>query len=46
MLYDAAVIGGGAVGCAILNELTCRGFQCILLEKEEHLVSQASAGNG
>ena len=44
-VYDIAVIGGGVVGCSTLFHLTNKGYRCILLEKNKHLVSEASAGN-
>ena len=44
-VYDVLVVGGGVVGCAIIHELTLHGYRCVLLEKGEHLVSGASAGN-
>jgi len=43
--YDVAVIGGGVVGCAILNKLQLSGLSCLLLEKSDHLVAGASCGN-
>ncbi|ELT87509.1 hypothetical protein CAPTEDRAFT_208298 [Capitella teleta] len=43
--YDVIIIGGGVVGCAILRELSAAGFRCVLLEKDEHLISGASSGN-
>ena len=43
--FDAAIVGGGVVGCAILHEFTSLGLICILCEKEENLVSGASSGN-
>ena len=44
--FDAVVIGGGVVGCAVLRELTVhRGWRCLLLEGSQHLVSGASSGN-
>ena len=33
MIYDVAIIGGGVIGCAILNKLTRIGKKCVLLEK-------------
>ncbi|MGN0961684.1 MAG: NAD(P)/FAD-dependent oxidoreductase [Christensenellales bacterium] len=33
MIYDVAVIGGGVIGCAILNKLTRLNKKCILIEK-------------
>ncbi|KAK3583512.1 hypothetical protein CHS0354_026098 [Potamilus streckersoni] len=43
--HDVAIIGGGVVGCSVLFELTNRGFDCVLLEKNESLVAEASCGN-
>jgi len=33
MIYDVAIIGGGIIGCSILNKLTRLGINCVLLEK-------------
>lgn len=33
MVYDVAIIGGGVVGCAILNKLTRHNLNCVLIEK-------------
>ena len=44
--WDAIVVGGGVVGCAVLRELTIRlGLRCLLLEASPHLVAGASSGN-
>lgn len=43
--YDVAIIGGGVCGCATLFELTCYGYRCVLLEKNEDLLAEASSGN-
>ena len=43
--YDVAVVGGGVIGCAIIHELSLKGYTCILLEKNQHLLSGASCGN-
>ncbi|XP_052102050.1 glycerol 3-phosphate dehydrogenase-like [Mytilus californianus] len=43
--YDVVIIGGGVVGCATLFHLTNNGYNCLMLEKNKHLVSEASAGN-
>lgn len=43
--YDVAIIGGGVVGCSILKELTSRGFNCVLCEQEDEILSGASCGN-
>lgn len=44
-LYDAAVIGGGLAGCAVLRALTLGGLRCVLLERGADLLSGASKGN-
>ena len=33
MIYDYAIIGGGVIGCSILNKLTRLNKKCVLLEK-------------
>jgi glycerol-3-phosphate dehydrogenase len=43
-IYTVAIIGGGAIGCAILRQLTLSGIECILLEKEDTILGGASAG--
>lgn len=44
--WDAIVIGGGVVGCAVLRELTVNhGWRCLLIERSKHLASGASSGN-
>ena len=45
-IWDAIVVGGGVVGCAVLRELTVhRGWRCLLIEASSHLVAGASSGN-
>ena len=44
-LFDAAVIGGGVVGCAVLRALTLVGLKCLLLERGPDLLSGASKAN-
>ncbi len=34
-IFDVAIIGGGITGAGILSEATKRGYQCILLEKND-----------
>ncbi|XP_052795511.1 glycerol 3-phosphate dehydrogenase-like isoform X2 [Mya arenaria] len=43
--YDVIVIGGGVTGCACLFELASCGYSCLLLEKNDHLLDEASSGN-
>lgn len=44
--WDAVVVGGGVVGCAVLRELTVhRGWRCLLVEASPHLAAGASSGN-
>ena len=44
-VYDVAIIGGGVMGCAILRELTSKGYRCILLEQHSNFLTGASGGN-
>jgi glycerol-3-phosphate dehydrogenase len=44
-MYDAAVIGGGVVGCAVALALARRGAATVLLEAEEELALWASGTN-
>ena len=44
VIYDVLIIGGGIIGCAVLRELTLRGYRCILCEKNYQFVSGASCG--
>eukprot|EP01080_Neovahlkampfia_damariscottae_P012132 gene12132-5623_t len=44
-MFDACIVGGGIIGCAILRDLSLSGYQCVLLEKEKELITQASAKN-
>jgi glycerol-3-phosphate dehydrogenase len=43
--FDAAIIGGGVVGCAVLRALTLAGLKCVLLERGADILSGASKGN-
>ena len=45
MIYDALIIGGGAIGIAVARELTLLGKSCIICEKNEDVLSEASSGN-
>jgi len=43
--FDAAIIGGGVVGCAIARELSKWNISIVLIEKEEDVATQASGRN-
>jgi len=43
--FDAAIIGGGVIGCAIARELSQYNISVVLLEKEEDLAKHASGRN-
>ncbi len=45
MLYDSAIVGGGVIGCALLNKLTRKGLKVVLLEKENDVSLGASKAN-
>ena len=45
MIYDVAIIGGGVVGCAILNKLTRVGKKAILIEKANDVATGTSKAN-
>ena len=45
MLYDALIIGGGAIGVAVARELALLGKKCVICEKNEDVLSEASSGN-
>src|SRR4051794_8477401 len=44
-MHDAAVIGGGVVGCAVALALARRGADTVLLEAEDELARGASGTN-
>lgn len=44
-MYDCIVIGGGVVGCAILDSLSGYKMKCLLLEKEDDVSCGASRAN-
>ena len=44
-MFDVCVIGGGVVGCAILNKLTRLGKRCVLLEIQNDVGFGASRAN-
>ena len=43
--FDAAVIGAGAVGCAVARRLTLAGLRVVLLERGADILSGASRAN-
>jgi glycerol-3-phosphate dehydrogenase len=43
--FDVAVVGGGAVGCAVARELTLRGAGCVLLEAGPDVGAGTSKAN-
>ena len=43
--FDAAIIGGGVVGCAIARELTRWNIRVAILDKEHDVALQASSRN-
>ena len=44
--WDAVVVGGGVVGCAVLRELTVHlGWRVLLVEASPHLAAGASSGD-
>lgn len=45
MIYDVAVLGGGVIGCAILNKLTRIGKNAILIEKNSDVATETSKAN-
>lgn len=44
-VYDLMIVGGGVVGLAVLRAATLSGYKTVLIEKEEDLLTGASAGN-
>ena len=44
-IYDFIIIGCGAVGAAVARELTLLGQKCLILEKNEEVLGEASSGN-
>jgi len=43
--FDAIIIGGGVVGCAVFRELTSKSIRCVLCEQNDDILSGASSGN-
>ena len=44
-IYDFIIIGCGAVGAAVARELTLMGQKCLVSEKNEEVLGEASSGN-
>lgn len=44
-MYEYAILGGGVIGCAILNKLTRLGKKCVLIEKGEDVAVGTSKAN-
>lgn len=44
-IYDFIIIGCGAVGSAVARELTLLGQKCLILEKNQEVLGEASSGN-
>jgi glycerol-3-phosphate dehydrogenase len=44
-MNTVVIIGGGIVGLAVFRALSTRNIKCILLEKNEDIISGASSGN-
>jgi glycerol-3-phosphate dehydrogenase len=44
-LFDAAIVGGGVVGCAVARRLTLDGARVLLLERGADILSGASKAN-
>ena len=44
-VFDVLVIGCGAVGAAVAREMTLLRKKCMVLEKNEDVLSEASSGN-
>jgi len=45
MVYDIVILGGGVVGCSVLNKLTRLNKKCILLEKGSDVAVGTSKAN-
>lgn len=45
MKYDCIVIGGGVVGCAVLDRLAKRNLKALLLEKQDDVASFSTRAN-
>ena len=45
MIYDIVIVGGGVIGCAILNKLTRLNKKCLLIEKGSDVAVGTSKAN-
>lgn len=45
MIYDVAILGGGVIGCSILNKLTRVGVKAVLLEKNCDVATGTTKAN-
>jgi len=45
MVFDVAILGGGVIGCAILNKLTRLNKNCLLIEKGSDVAVGTSKAN-
>jgi glycerol-3-phosphate dehydrogenase len=43
--FDVAIVGAGAVGCAVARELTLRGVRCVLIEATPDVGAGTSKAN-
>lgn len=44
-MFDIIVVGGGVVGCAVLDKLAMKGYSCALLEADDDVAVGASRAN-
>lgn len=42
---DVLIVGCGAVGCAVARQMSLLGKRCVVCEKNEDVLSEASSGN-
>src|SRR5262245_26979090 len=43
--FDVAIVGAGAVGCAVARELTLRGARCVLIDAAPDVGAGTSKAN-
>src|SRR5206468_2971817 len=43
--FDVAIVGAGAVGCAVARDLTLRGARCVLIEAGSDVGAGTSKAN-